>query len=67
MINTYKVRVGFSKELHDFDTRDKAFDWIKRTRRRCIFSLLTYEDGELVNMDRWYYKEFSFKKEDIHF
>jgi len=67
MSKCIKVRMGrSSNELHEFDTRDEAFTWIRNnTRRRTVFSVLTYERGELSDMTRWYYDGQYFKRENI--
>ena len=60
-----KVRVGFSKELHSFDSQDNAFAWVSKNYQHCILSVLRYEGDSLESMERYYYQHGSFVREQI--
>jgi hypothetical protein len=68
----YKVRIGSSDELVSFGSRSQIFDWVRDTQSRlvcqttpCVFSVLTYEHGELESMDRWCFDGDNFVMENI--
>lgn len=66
-MNKYKVRVGEDKRLVPFDSFSGIFDWVRDTfgSETVVFSVLTYEHGDLESMDRWWYNGDRFVQENI--
>jgi hypothetical protein len=68
-----KIRIGSEKQLHKFETQTDAFNWIKADYSSVaryqespfIFSVLSYEQGVLEAMDRFYFNGEKFSKENI--
>ena len=64
-MDTVKIRIGFSRELHEFESRNDAFSWVRDTQDNCVISVLVYERGELVTMDRYHFDGRRFTLENI--
>lgn len=60
-----KIRLASDSKLHEFVTKDTAFDWIKKIKYNGLFSVLSYEGSSLDSMDRYYFDGERFVKEDI--
>lgn len=61
-----KIRVGFDKTLHQFPTRREAFAWVEENfSPPQVVALLSYEYGQLENMDRYFFQYGRFIRENI--
>lgn len=61
-----KIRVGFDKTLHQFDNRRDAFNWVQENYDSPqVVSVLAYEHGELDNMERYFYQDDRFFRENV--
>lgn len=61
-----KIRVGFDKTLHEFPSRREAFAWVEENfHQPQTVSVLSYEYGELENMERYFYQDDRFIREYI--
>lgn len=66
MSKKFRVRVDYDSELFGFDTKDELFAWVDKNYEQCVASVLTYEQGELQDMSRYYCRRNSRpKKEDL--
>ena len=64
-----KIRVPNNKELHKFDSRKNAFDWVREQKLRapCYVTVMTYDvRDELDNGERWYYDGYRFSRENVN-
>jgi len=60
-----KIRVGYDRELHEFDSRNAAFNWVRETQGRCIITVMTFQRGRLETANRWHYDGNRFSLENI--
>lgn len=61
-----KIRIGFDKTLHSFDNRRDAFAWVEENYSPPqVVSVLSYEYGSLESLDRYFYYEGRFIRENI--
>lgn len=61
-----KIRLPYQTQLIEFETTEKAFDWVRKTQDPCTFEVLIYEHGNsLEAMDRYHFDGDRFIRENI--
>lgn len=61
-----KIRLPSQTALIEFETAEKAFEWVRKTQEPCVLELLVYDHSEsLESMDRFHFNGLQFMKENI--
>lgn len=65
MQNYVLIKIGYAKDYHEFSNQKEGFDWVKKTQKPCLVTVLTYERDQLETLYRYHFDGSRFKKENI--